>query len=260
MSHAPVVGVLALQGGVAEHLRMLETLGARTVRIRSVSDLVSDTGEPLVDALVLPGGESSTMDRLTRMFGLAAPLKAVLARGLPVLGTCAGLIMLATHVEDPAPGQQTLGALDATVARNAFGAQVDSVEVTLRWRAPAARHPGASGAEPLTGGLATRVTTAGTDARAAGATPVAPAAPAEEVPVAAAKENDVVRAAFIRAPAVTRVGPGTEVLAHYGDRAVALRQGSVLGVSFHPELTGETAVHRLLVRWAQEWRAARAEV
>lgn len=207
----PVVGVLALQGGVAEHLAMLESLGARAVRVRSASDLVGDDGAPVVDALVLPGGESSTMDRLCRAFGLFGPLREVIAAGLPVLGTCAGLIMLASQIEDPAPGQQSLGVLDVTVARNAFGSQVDSAEVLLEWMGPS-------------------TTPDHLDSHAGAAT-----AP-----------SDVVCAAFIRAPAVTRVGDGVEVLARYRESVVAVRQGNILGISFHPELTGDVTVHEEL--------------
>ena len=210
MSSAPVVGVLALQGGVAEHLAMVESLGARAVRVRSDSDLIGDDGAPAIDALVLPGGESSTMDRLCRTFGLFDPLRSVIASGLPVLGTCAGLIMLASRIEDPAPGQQSLGVLDVTVARNAFGSQVDSAEVSLPWAGNVASHD-------------------------------------SQRDDAAAAPSDVVRAAFIRAPAVTRVGPGVEVLARHRDAVVAVRQGNILGISFHPELTGDIAVHRELL-------------
>ncbi len=208
----PVVGVLALQGGVAEHLAMLESLGARAVRVRSTSDLVGDDGAPLIDALVLPGGESSTMDRLCRTFGLFGPLREVIAAGLPVLGTCAGLIMLALRIEDPAPGQQSLGVLDVTVARNAFGSQVDSAEVSLQWAGPS-------------------MTPDHLDSHAGAAKP----------------PSDVVCAAFIRAPAVTRVGDGVEVLARYQDSVVAVRQGNILAISFHPELTGDTTVHEELL-------------
>ena len=208
MSSAPTVGVLALQGGVAEHLAMLESLGARAVRVRSVSDLLGDDGQAAVDALVLPGGESSTMDRLCRMFGLFDPLQRVIRAGLPTLGTCAGLIMLATRIADPAPGQQSLGVLDVTVDRNAFGSQVDSAEVSLPW-------PGTAG-HPV---------------------------PDDD----AAAPSGVVRAAFIRAPSVTAVGDGVEVLARYRDTVVAVRQANVLGISFHPELTGDTTVHRELL-------------
>lgn len=209
MSSAPTVGVLALQGGVAEHLAMLQSLGARAVRVRSVSDLLSDHGAPAVDALVLPGGESSTMDRLCRTFGLFEPLQQVIRAGLPTLGTCAGLIMLSTRIADPAPGQQSLGVLDVTVDRNAFGSQVDSAEVSLPW--------------------------AGT------------ASPGETDDDTAMAPSGVVRAAFIRAPSVTEVGDGVQVLARYRDTVVAVRQANVLGISFHPELMGETTVHEELL-------------
>ncbi|SHJ26950.1 5'-phosphate synthase pdxT subunit [Tessaracoccus bendigoensis DSM 12906] len=126
----PTVGVLALQGGVREHVRLLEGLGARVVQLRTPSDLVGPDG-PRVDGVVLPGGESSTIDRLLRMVGLAEPLGAVVREGLPCLGTCAGLVLLARRIVDPAPGQQSLGLLDVTVRRNAFGPQVASAEVTL---------------------------------------------------------------------------------------------------------------------------------
>lgn len=125
MSAAPAtprVGVLALQGGVREHARMLAVLGAEVVLVRRPEQLEG------LDALVLPGGESSTIDRLMRLLGLRAPLRDAIAGGLPVLGTCAGLILLAERLEDPAPGQQTLGVLGATVRRNAFGRQADSSE------------------------------------------------------------------------------------------------------------------------------------
>ena len=124
------VGVLALQGGVREHVRVLQELDARTVPLRTPSDLLGPDGLR-VDALVLPGGESSTIDRLLRTFGLFEPLRTAIADGLPTLGTCAGLILLAREVLDPAPGQQSLGVLDVAVRRNAFGSQVDSAELDL---------------------------------------------------------------------------------------------------------------------------------
>lgn len=124
------VGVLALQGGVREHRLLLESLGARVSLVRSARDLIGPAG-PRVDALVLPGGESSTIDNLVRTFDLYELLQQVIARGLPTLGTCAGLVMLAREVIDPAPGQRSLGVLDVTVRRNALGPQVDSAEVGL---------------------------------------------------------------------------------------------------------------------------------
>ena len=188
----PTVGVLALQGGVREHVRLLAELGADPVPVRAASDLTGPDG-PRVDALVLPGGESSTIDKLLRIFDLAEPLRAAIASGLPTLGTCAGLVLLASEVVDPAPGQQSLGLLDVTVQRNAFGPQVDSAEVDL---------------DTVDG-------------------------PA--------------RVVFIRAPIVTRLGPGVERLASWQGQVVAVRQGRLTGISFHPELTGDPTFHRGLL-------------
>ncbi|WP_269928560.1 pyridoxal 5'-phosphate synthase glutaminase subunit PdxT [Kocuria massiliensis] len=186
----PTVGVLALQGGVAEHVEMLGRLGASTRLVRRAEHL---TG---LDALVLPGGESSTIDRLTRLFDVRDPLIEAIRGGLPTLGTCAGLIMLASQIDDPAPGQQSLGVMDIEVSRNAFGSQVDSAEVTLAWKGTAV---------------------------------------------------DAVRAAFIRAPIVTRLGGAVEALAEHEGKVVAVRQGHLLGISFHPELTGDPSVHQELL-------------
>lgn len=122
----PRVGVLALQGDVREHLMVLGELGADAVPVRRESELDQVSG------LVIPGGESSVMDKLSRLFGLAEPLKARIASGMPVYGTCAGLIMLADTVLDGIEGQQSLGGLDIAVRRNAFGTQLDSFETDLR--------------------------------------------------------------------------------------------------------------------------------
>ena len=188
----PTVGVLALQGGVREHVELLAGLGARTTELRTPDDLLGADGLR-VDALVLPGGESSTVDRLLRIFGLEEPLRTAITAGVPTLGTCAGLVLLARQVLDPAPGQRSLGVLDVTVRRNAFGPQVDSAEVDL-------------------------------------ATAYGPA-----------------RVAFIRAPLVTRTGPGVLGVASFAGGVVGVRQGLITGLSFHPELTGETLFHRLLL-------------
>lgn len=186
------VGVLALQGGVAEHVAMLESLGARVVGVRKPEQL---TG---LDSLVLPGGESSTIDRLTRVLGLREPLIDAIAAGLPTLGTCAGLIMLSREITDPAPGQQSLGLLDVAVDRNAFGSQVASAETTLDWDDGT--------------GYPRRV-----------------------------------KAAFIRAPRVASAGEGVTVCARYRGEIVGVRQGNLLGISFHPELTDDTSIHEELL-------------
>lgn len=122
---SPRVGVLALQGDFREHRRVLEDLGAVTVAVRRTFELDE------IDGLVIPGGESTVMDKLSRSFGLADPLKQKIADGLPVYGTCAGLIMLSREVLDGADGQQSLGGLDIAVRRNAFGSQLDSFETDL---------------------------------------------------------------------------------------------------------------------------------
>ncbi|MEO5533698.1 MAG: pyridoxal 5'-phosphate synthase glutaminase subunit PdxT [Pseudolysinimonas sp.] len=121
----PRVGVLALQGDFREHLLVLRELGADAVPVRRERELDDVAG------LVIPGGESSVMDKLTRMFGLAEPLKARIAAGMPTYGTCAGLIMLADTVRDAITGQQTLGGLDIVVRRNAFGNQNESFETDI---------------------------------------------------------------------------------------------------------------------------------
>jgi len=121
----PTVGVLALQGDVREHVHALETVGLRAVPVRRERELDA------VDALVLPGGESTTIDKLLRAFDLFAPVQARLRSGMPAYGSCAGMILLADRVLDGIEGQQTLGGVDVTVRRNAFGRQVDSFETDL---------------------------------------------------------------------------------------------------------------------------------
>ncbi|MGI4894620.1 MAG: pyridoxal 5'-phosphate synthase glutaminase subunit PdxT [Janthinobacterium lividum] len=124
-SPTPTIGVLALQGDVREHLAALQAGGARAVDVRRRAELDA------VDGLVLPGGESSTIDRLLRTFELHEALRARIAEGLPVYGSCAGMILLADRLLDGALDQQTLGGLDITVRRNAFGRQVESWEEDL---------------------------------------------------------------------------------------------------------------------------------
>ena len=121
----PPVGVLALQGDVAEHLRALRETGADPVSVRRPEEL------DRVEGLIIPGGESTTIWKLIDIFGLADQLRKRISDGLPVFGSCAGMIMLADRLPDPASGQQTLGGIDMTVRRNAFGRQVDSFERDL---------------------------------------------------------------------------------------------------------------------------------
>jgi 5'-phosphate synthase pdxT subunit len=124
----PVIGVLALQGDVREHAHALEDAGATARPVRRLAEIEA------VDGLVIPGGESTTLWRLAAAFELLDPVRKLIADGLPVFGSCAGLIMLADRLEDGVEGQQTFGGIDMTARRNAFGRQVDSFErdVTLR--------------------------------------------------------------------------------------------------------------------------------
>ncbi len=121
----PAVGVLALQGGFAAHADILESLGARVTEVRTAAQLAG------LDGLVLPGGESTTISMLLERSGLLEPLRAQLESGLAVLGTCAGMILLAQQLEDGRPDQHTLGALDITVRRNAYGTQLESFEADV---------------------------------------------------------------------------------------------------------------------------------
>ncbi|HET8588776.1 MAG TPA: pyridoxal 5'-phosphate synthase glutaminase subunit PdxT, partial [Nakamurella sp.] len=123
---APTVGVLALQGDFREHLRVLDSLGARAVPVRRPAEL------SVIDGIVIPGGESTTMSRLLDTLELREPLQQRLHDGLPAFGSCAGMIMLATRILDGRPDQRPLGAIDITVRRNAFGRQVDSFETDLQ--------------------------------------------------------------------------------------------------------------------------------
>jgi 5'-phosphate synthase pdxT subunit len=118
----PTIGVLALQGDVREHLTVLRSLGADPISVRRPAELAA------CDGLVIPGGESTTMVKLARIFDLLEPLRDAVRGGLPAFGTCAGMIMLADRIEDGAAGQETIGGLHITVRRNAFGRQVDSFE------------------------------------------------------------------------------------------------------------------------------------
>ena len=181
----PLIGVLALQGAFREHLTALRRVGARAVEIRRRIHIDG------IDALVLPGGESTAIGKLLAEEDMFSPLLERLRGGMPVYGTCAGLILLCKTIEHS--GQPRFGILDATVRRNAFGRQTDSFESRL--------------SIPEVG---------------EGAFP----------------------AVFIRAPAITEIGPGVRVLAEIDGRAVAVRQGNALATAFHPELTRDMRFHR----------------
>ena len=121
----PLIGVLSLQGDVREHARSIERAGGRAVRVGSESDLEG------VDGLVIPGGESTTMSKLALADGLMEPLRDARRSGLPMYGSCAGMIMLADRIEDARPDQESIGGIDMVVRRNAFGRQVDSFEIDV---------------------------------------------------------------------------------------------------------------------------------
>lgn len=199
------IGVLAFQGDVREHMQVLSALGAQVVKVRRPEELSS------VDALVIPGGESSVMDKLVRQFGMQQPLRTAIADGLPVFGTCAGLIMMADNIVDAIIEQESIGGLHVDVRRNAFGTQIDSFEVDLPM-------PGVS--------------------------------------------EDLIPATFIRAPIVERVGDGVRVISQLQDgRIVAVEQGNLLGISFHPEVNGDTRVHEyFLGRVAQYVEKKKAKI
>ncbi len=185
MASKPQVGVLALQGDVDEHIAALERAGAtaRAVKTRAALDAS--------DALVIPGGESTTVMKLLDRFALVDPLRARVRAGMPLWGTCMGMIVMARAVAGLE--QPTLGLLDVTVRRNAFGRQNDSAEVDLA------------------------------------------------IPAIGEKPFPAI---FIRAPWIESAAADVEVLASFGGHGVMVRQGSLLGTSFHPELTADPRVHR----------------
>ena len=180
------VGVLALQGDVREHVHALSAIGESATRVRNITQLTE------VDALIIPGGESTTIINLLHVFGMVDQLRTLLAGGMPVWGTCAGMIVLAQEVLDPRP--DPLRLIDISVRRNAYGRQTASFEALLEVNE--------FGLPPF-------------------------------------------RGVFIRAPVVERVGAGVQVIATLSDGSpVAVRQGSMLATSFHPELTQDYRFHR----------------
>jgi len=184
------VGVLALQGDVREHVSSLIACGVDPISVRRPSEIDQ------IDALVLPGGESTTIAQLAEVFGIYDQLKARIAAGMPVYGSCAGMILLADEILDAKAGQKTFGGLNITVRRNAFGRQVDSFESDIS----------------LNDG-----------------------------------SNELIKAVFIRAPWVEKVGDGVEILATVENHAVAVRSKTLLATSFHPELTADHRIHRYFI-------------
>ncbi len=188
-----LVGVLALQGDVQEHMAALGRAGARTLAVKTQSEL------DRVDGLVIPGGESTTVMKLLSRFGLDEAIVARVRAGMPLWGTCMGMIVAANDVADL--DQPTLRLIDITVRRNAFGRQNESAEVPL------------------------------------------------SIPVLGEQPFPAI---FIRAPWIERVGPDVEILATYEGHGVMVRAGHVLATSFHPELTGDSRVHRYFLEMLGE--------
>ncbi|CAM4483940.1 pyridoxal 5'-phosphate synthase glutaminase subunit PdxT [Paenibacillus phoenicis] len=186
------VGVLALQGAVAEHIRSLEKTGVEGVTVKQVEQLAD------LDGLIIPGGESTTIGKLMRKYGFIEAIRDFSGQGKPIFGTCAGLIVMAKEIEG---GEEPhLGLMDIKVSRNAFGRQRESFETDLDVK-----------------GL--------------------------EAPL---------RAVFIRAPLITAVGDGVEVLSTYKDEIVTARQGHLLVSSFHPELTDDFSLHTYFVEMIKQ--------
>ncbi len=195
------IGVLGLQGDFAAHLTALNTAAKRLDL--DVEGVIVKLPHHLsdLDGIILPGGESTTIGKLMVLYGLQEPLRQMISQGVPVWGTCAGLILLARETDNALAGQPLLASMDIRVCRNAFGSQRESFETDLT--------------VPELG----------------------------EAPF---------HAFFIRGPSVEEVGPAVKVLATLGDGTiVAVRQGSLLGTAFHPEVTGDVRFHDYFLRLVQ---------
>ncbi len=189
------VGVLALQGAVREHLKALARCGAEACEVRTPEEAAA------CDGLILPGGESTTIGKLMERYGLTDPIKELAVSGRPLMGTCAGMILMAKNIIAGIEGQPRLALMDVTVERNAFGRQVDSFEAEVEFRGV---------------------------------------------------EGGPFRAVFICAPIIREVGEGVEVLATCEDKIVAARQGNLLALSFHPELTSDPRIHRYFLSMCEQ--------
>lgn len=193
-----LIGVLALQGDVREHIDAVRRAGADAIPAKTREEIAR------VDGLIIPGGESTTVGKLLDRFDLMDVVRGLPDAGKPIFGTCTGMILLAKEIEGSE--QPRIGLMDVTVRRNAFGRQVDSFE--------------------------------------------------EDLPVKGVADGPV-RAVFIRAPFITDVGPGVEVLAEFQGHPVLVREDDLLAAAFHPELTDDTRVHQLFVEMVRQAKAAR---
>ncbi|MBC7645027.1 MAG: pyridoxal 5'-phosphate synthase glutaminase subunit PdxT [Thermoleophilia bacterium] len=225
-----MIGVLAIQGAFREHVAALRDAGAAACEVRTVAELAA------VDALVIPGGESTTMRMGLERAGLTGPLRARLVAGMPALGTCAGLVVLA-RLGAPDVAPPPLGLLDVTVARNGFGRQPFSFETAVE----------------VSQGVSGRVSDAGVVASTAQTshdeTDIVVVAAGDQ----AVASTTTMHGVFIRAPRIESVGAGVEVIGriaagtHSGE-PVIVRQGLLVGCTFHPELTADRSLHRYFVR------------
>lgn len=208
----PTIGVLSLQGDVREHIRALSNAGAEAVPVGAAEQLGA------IDGLVIPGGESTTMSMLAVRDGLLEPLRAARAGGMPMYGSCAGMIMLADEVLDARPDQETVGGLSMVVRRNAFGRQVDSFETDVDIAGLNAPFPAVFIRAPWVESVGAQV--------------------------------DVLARVTLPHRGVPAVPPGT---AGGADTIVAVRQGPLVATSFHPELTGDARFHEMFVRIVRQY-------
>lgn len=195
-----VIGVLALQGDVREHMAAVEQAGAEAVAVRTREEIAQ------VDGLILPGGESTTVGKLLERFDLMETIRSLPDEGKPIFGTCTGMILLAKEVENSGVHQPRIALMDVTVRRNAFGRQVDSFE--------------------------------------------------EDIPVEGIEDGPV-RAVFIRAPYISDVREGVEVLAEVQGHPILVREGDLLAAAFHPELTDDVRVHKYFIEMVKAAKAKR---
>jgi pyridoxal 5'-phosphate synthase pdxT subunit len=188
-------GVLAMQGAFLEHEKILESLGVEVIEVRKPEDLEG------LDGLVIPGGESTTIGKMLDRYGLLEPVKEKGRNGLPLFGTCAGMILLSRKIEEGLAGQPVIGLLDVVTSRNAFGRQVESFEIDVEM--------------PELGDM-----------------------PFHGV--------------FIRAPIIREVSKNVKILGKIEEGIVAVREGNILAVAFHPELTDDTRIHEYFIKMIRE--------
>lgn len=191
------IGILALQGDFAEHINIIDKLGIQPIEIRQPAQLEA------LDCLIIPGGESTTMLKLMHSYNLFQPIKELANNGLPIMGTCAGMVLLAKKVSNP--DMNTLALMDIEVKRNAFGRQLDSFETKI--------------SIPLLG-------------------------------------DEPFQAVFIRAPLIDDAGPDVDIIGRLPDnKIVAARQGNILALSFHPELSNDSRIHRYFLEKVASYKS-----